>query len=275
MLAALAMSVFMLAGCKKDTNPSGHDGNEPLSGTADDEECVFGFSPEELQNIGSEHNRIVNVVFNHYLPHGSTDLRDALNRAYEENKFEPISEDEFEKLQSQYSESNIESTTAGVIEGMSNEAQKQIFNDMVTAVTENTNNYEELANQINLLKERAYAQLTCYELTATLVALEVCQNSAKLWLSQDAGGQGYFDIIDEQISERSSGRVQARGFWSRLANVVIGDAVGAFSGFVAGATPYLLTGGAANPISNAVLAAHTIRGAVQGSVMAGVSNALH
>lgn len=273
-LTTLALGAFMFAGCKKDINSSNQKVNELLSGT-ESEECVFNFSDDELQNIGSEHNRMVQEVFTYYLPYGSIDLRDAINKASEENQYEPITQDEFEKLQAEYSADEVQNTLGALIDEMDNASQKEIFYEMISAVTENTDSYEKIEYEINALKERARSELTCYELTGTLVALEVCKNSAKLWLPEQAGGEGYFDYIDAEISGKSAKIAQARGFWSSLAKIVIGDATGAFSGFVTGAMPYIMTGGAANPISNAVLAGHTINGAVRGSVMAGVGAAIH
>jgi hypothetical protein len=162
-----------------------------------------------------------------------------------------------------------------MIDTMQSDMKKIIFSQMIEVVMEHTSDYQTLSDEIDELKNLTIQELDCFDELSTLVALEVCKNSARLWLSQSAGGEGLFDEISG-TSQRSTtiSSMQARSFWKTLGKIICGDAVGAFSGFCQGAMPYLITGGAANPISNAVLAGHTIRGAVSGSVSAGVSSAI-
>lgn len=268
--SVIILSVCFTYGCQKESDLQDVGLNAFYKSSSEFSECDFYLSESQIDSIGIEHNRLVPIIFETYLSNNEITILEALNEGFEADLYPTLSFEEFEYFEKEFSIEKIQETVEYIIDTMSNELQKNIFNEMVHIVTENTSSYPEVLLQLESLKEQAIVDLTCYELLSTLVTLEVCINSAKLWYSTEAGGEGYYDYITSEQGESTSNK----GFWSSIGKIVIGDAIGAFSGFCSGAMPYLISGGAANPISNAILAGQTIRGAVTGSVSAAVNQVI-
>lgn len=268
--------VIIVGGCQKETGLPELQSKEVLKEESafDEEEtsgCLINLSDSEIALIGTEHNRLLQAGFNEYLYNNDIDLSTALNQVYEENEYPTLTEDEFAQIANMYSEDQAENTIQSTIDTMSNDIQRQIFTDMVSLV-QNSSTYDELLEGLNILKDYTHENLTCFEKTSTLIALEVCINSAKLWIPVDAGGEGYYDFITNPEGGRIAG-YQNRGFWRSLGIIICSDAIGAFGGFCRAALPYLASGGPANPVSNAALLGNAVIGGATSSATTAVGQA--
>lgn len=268
--------VFFFYACKKDITPSQNEtGN---AGTPKKEmnsarlnwdgECPNNFTDEEIEFLGTEHNRLVIAATDNYRFNSNLSLMEALNQTFESNIYPELSQADFDDLQDRYSVDNFELTISETIDTLENEMQKEILTAMVNLVKDSSRQYEDIAVEIELLKLQAKENLSCFELNSTLMSLEVCKMSAKLWLPAEIGGDGYYDLITEEGSGKLSS--SRRSWWRVLADCVVGDAIGAFTGFVRGAAPYFASGGPVNPVSNAAIATSALISGVSGSVSAGV-----
>lgn len=243
-----------------------------LSSREIDPECQISFSDELIDSIGTEHNRLVRETYDKYLADSEMTLLEALNISFENNHYNTLSNEEYEELYSSYNENDVVNTIESTIDTISNSVQKQILEDMVELV-QTTTSYDELSEGLNKLKNYTIENLECFDETSTLVALEVCINSAKLWYPLVNGGEGYLDHISNP-SERRSIQNRTTGFWSALARVVCSDAIGAFTGVVRAAAPYFASGGPANPVSNAAIATSAVINAAGSSATTAVASAI-
>jgi len=231
----------------------------------------MNFSSTEIALIGTEHNVLVKETIDDIVDNGEMDVRGSLNETFVAHSYDQLDPDEYTINYNLFAEPYVVNSVNDIIDSIYNPVQRQIMDDMVSIV-ENENDLTTKLAELASLKQYATDNLTEFEQAQTLISIEVCINSAKLWFPTDQGGQGYYDIVNTYIGNlRSGNRMSASG---TVGTIVIADAVGAFSGFLNGAMGYLLSGGAANPVSNAYLLGRTVLGAVTGSVNAGIGAAI-
>ena len=154
--------------------------------------CMVIMSDDEIEDIGVKHNFFLKESFKFYLLNNDETLFSSLNQVFRNEGMEPLSEEYFREIEEKFSNENIEFSISSTIDTMSNELQRQIFTDMV-ALVHNSSNYDEILSGLNELKNYTKDNLTCLEKVSTMIAIEVCLNSAKMWLSISQGGEGYFD----------------------------------------------------------------------------------
>jgi hypothetical protein len=157
----------------------------------------------------------------------------------------------------------LDNTINSIVSEIDNDATKTIIIALNHALV-NFESYDDLIIELNHLRSETNLELTGLNKTATLIAIEVAQNSARMWALTEMGGENYLDGTDGIIVDQPALAVNK----AKVGRVVGADAVGAFTGFLRGASGYLFTGGPFNPVSNAYLAGHTILGAASSSVIA-------
>lgn len=279
LLVIAVFNLFLLSSCKKETSSpetlSDKDKLLPNSSSREiDPECQISFTDELIDSIGLQHNRLVRETYDQYLVDNQMTLLTALNNSFSNNRYDTLTHSDYEDLYGDYNETDVATTIESTIDTISNSVQKQILEDMVELV-KTTSSYDALYIELSALKKYTIENLDCFEETSTLVALEVCINSAKLWYPVEDGGEGYLDHISNSNGSRNMQQYRTSGFWSFIGRVVCSDAMGAFTGVVRAALPYFASGGPANPISNAAIAASAIVQGASSSAISAISQAGH
>jgi len=211
----------------------------------------FYFSDEEIKFIGTEHNKLCKGFVDAVNSRMYSSYLDAFNSVLVENRYNEVSNIEFNNWM-KFSDFDSIST---IIESIENVRVRAIMSDFVN-ITNEISFYQSYKNNLDSLREVALNELSGINLTSVLISIEVAQNSAKMWLPISSGGEGYYDKIRHSETDF---RISLFG------KVVCADAIGAYLGFLHGALPYLLSGGPANPISNAYLAGEAVLGAAGAS----------
>lgn len=273
---SLLFVVVSFAACKKDS------GNiEPKN--------ITTLNKEEISLIGKEHNRLlIDIIKNLNNPTVSATVkvnsvgnikRDyisdenllfSINFVLSTNNYSPLQQSAFDDYIQNYNSDAIDNTISNTISSIINEVESSIMNDLVMNVY-NSSSYSALSQNLEFLKQRAGNDLSGLEQTSTLIAIEVAQNSAYMWMPVNQGGLGYFDQLNIDLSTNNKTEefqikyikidnivsnnpfVKVEGGAKTAGKVIVADAIGAYIGFLRAALPYFLSGGPANPISNGVL----------------------
>lgn len=198
---------------------------------------------EQVKSIGNLHNQFLTQVFSNY------DFQ-TKNRVLEiRTQFEKIdlkgnvidwNKKDYGNIENElnYLKNNLSDTAFSIIEKGMMEAEKM-------------ENVESFSNTLELLNEEAKEKLTGIELDTVLIALNVFENSAQLWLPVDEGGNGigyeffnkYNMVYNIELSNKRTPRQMIR---TALAADGLSAAAGFLVGaFVIGATAG--TGGLATP----------------------------
>lgn len=279
----------VLIGCKKESTEITSNSQQ-------------GLSKAEIKQIGTEHNRLMIDIIKQLKngPVASSNIRtnsfgvkanyidnvtvyNTLNYVLSNNGYPTVPQDEFSYYINNYSLEVVGPTIANTLSSISNTQQGDIMRSLVANV-DNTTDYNTLSQQLAALSNRAYNELSGYDQASTLIAIEVANNSAYMWLPESQGGLGYYDMVENDLlvganSTRSQttvgenstyvippNRVKQNRLDKKKVGAVIGaDAMGAFFGFCQAALPYFLSGGPVNPVSNGMIAGRALIGGVQAS----------
>lgn len=256
-IAILSLTAILYSCQKPEEIANFNNSNDVISSQMQRSVDSAYFNLNMIEFIGKEHNRICKLIFNNFRSNTNQSLYTSFNSVMSSEEYGSLSEDGFNHSVSIYSNINIETTMNELLNNIQNDGEKSIISDLYD-VTSAIQTYDEYIQHLSVLANRANNLTDQNRKIATLIALSVAKNSAKMWLSTNNGGEGYLDMG----SPTGTSNKQI----SKAGGVIMADIVGAYSGFLGGVMGYLTTGGPVNPISNAYIAGCTLVGGIGASV---------
>lgn len=228
----IVFSVFFITGC--DNQIENLEGRNEINHTENTSIVNKSVSNQRLLNdeqvklVGEKHNQVLTQVFSNY------DFN-TNDRVYEIRA-------QFEKVDLNGHIINWNSKDYGNIENNLNFLRNNLSENAFSIIeqgmseAENLENFDSFSNKLESLNLKARKELVGIELDTVLIALNVLENSAKLWLPIEEGGNGigygfmekYNSLYNTEINNRRSPRQMIR-------TALAADGLSAAGGFLVGA----------------------------------------